>query len=347
MTPQETAEAERLQRRNVFLADNEADPESCRLLAGDASFRKYWRVHHRGVRRVLMDAPPAHEDIVPFITVTEMLRECGLMVPRIYAHDTAQGWIIMEDLGDSLFARVLEKSAKQEEVFYHTAIENLLLLHDAPADIYARLSPYDSATYMREVSLFCDWFMPQLVGTEIAASLRESYLDVWRGLLAEAPLQEDVLVHRDYHAENLLWQGQQMGTHRVGVLDYQDALRGDAAYDVVSLLEDARRDVAPEVVHASYSFYIESSGEDPDAFQLRYQLLGAQRNSKIIGIFTRLAARDNKHHYLKLLPRVWSHLERDMRHPYLAPLRHWVKENVPFKTRNLSQVDVSIGSLAA
>ena len=332
-------------RRATFLDEHGADPQSCTLLAGDASFRKYWRITHNNQQRVLMDAPPAHEDIVPFISVTNMLRDAGLHVPRIYEYDTHQGWIILEDLGDGLFAKLLMRDASREEQFYRTAIDNLLHLHDAPHDIYEELAPYNQATYLREVSLFTDWFLPQLLGKEKAAILREEYLALWEALLADAPLQEDVLVHRDYHAENLLWMPQEDGLRRVGMLDYQDALRGDAAYDLVSLLEDARRDVSPGLADEMLSYYIDASGEDEDTFRLRYQLLGAQRNSKIIGIFTRLAVRDDKPHYLSFLPRVWGLLERDMRHPSLKPLREWVYANVPNKQRNLSSVDRIIGGL--
>jgi aminoglycoside/choline kinase family phosphotransferase len=333
---------ERALRRSAFLRAQDANPEDCTLLAGDASFRKYWRIRQDGVRRVLMDAPPAQEDIAPFIAVTHMLREAGLRVPRIYAHDTKEGWAILEDLGDRLFARVLKEHPQNEESLYCCAVDNLLHLHDAPERMYAALPAYDLPTYMREVALFADWYLPHILGQQAANALRGEYLSIWEAILRAASLQQDVLVHRDYHAENLLWMPNEEGLARVAMLDYQDALRGDAAYDLVSLLEDARRDVPLQLATDMLRYYVMDAGEDPEAFAWRYHVLGAQRNCKIIGIFMRLAIRDAKPAYLALLPRVWAHLERGLRHPALAELRHWVRTHVPAHLRHVQTTTLGV-----
>jgi aminoglycoside/choline kinase family phosphotransferase len=209
-----------------------------------------------------------------------------------------------------------------------------------------RPATYDSTVYLREISLFSDWFLPQALGADAATALRDGYVTLWRDLLEQASLAQSVLVHRDYHADNLLWQPHAQGIARVGMLDFQDALMGDAAYDMVSLLEDARRDVAETTVNACLQRYIAESGEDAENFLRRYAVLGAQRNAKIIGIFTRLAVRDGKPHYLHYLPRVWQHFERDLQHPALAPLKAWVDAHVPANMRHLSQIDMRIGSIA-
>jgi aminoglycoside/choline kinase family phosphotransferase len=165
-----------------------------------------------------------------------------------------------------------------------------------------------------------------------------SYLACWKTLLAASSLQTNCFVHRDYHADNLMWLAARSGHAKIGLLDFQDALRGDAAYDVVSLLEDARRDVSPELAAKMRALYVAKSGVDASQFDAAYALLAAQRNAKIIGIFTRLAARDGKLHYLDFLPRVWRYFESDVTHPTLAPLAAWLALHVPYEKRVLQHI---------
>lgn len=315
-----------------------------RMLAGDASFRRYERVEHEGRALVLMDAPPPWEDVRPFAAVTQLLVQAQLSVPTILAADEAEGFLLLEDLGDAVFTRVLQAQPEQENLLYAAAIDALVTLQrEAKADA---LAAYDLPVYLREVALLVEWFLPQVLGMDAARALRDDYLRRWQSVLEAAPLKQSVLVHRDYHADNLLWLESREAHRRVGMLDYQDALRGDPAYDLVSLLEDARRDVDAATVRACYAQFLAATGEDAAAFGQRYAVLGAQRNAKIIGIFTRLCVRDGKAHYLSYLPRVWAHFMADLAHPALAPIRSFVEAHVPPAWRGSFTPDMTRGGMA-
>lgn len=320
-------------------------------LAGDASFRRYERVTMAGRPAVLMDAPPPWEDVRPFVKVTQVLKSLGLNAPGIVAADEEQGFLLLEDLGDASFTRVLKAAPEQELTLYQAAISALAVLQGRCKDTDPHVPPYDDAVYMREVMLFADWFLPQVCGCEKALALKAEYTALWQGILRTAGLRQSVLVHRDYHADNLLWLPEREGIARVGMLDYQDALMGDPLYDVISLLEDARRDVKAEHVQACYAQFIRETGEeDVLGAERRYAILAAQRNLKIIGIFTRLCVRDGKPHYLDYLPRVWGHMMRDAQdarlRPHLAALHAFLDAHVPASARGIISVDPSRGSLA-
>lgn len=313
-------------------------------LAGDASFRRYERVQEAGRQAVLMDAPPPFEDVRPFLHVSALLGEAGLSAPAILEADPDEGFLLLEDLGDDSFSRILARGQEKEEALYLAAMDALLRIQ---GNVTAQaVAPYDTQVYLREVSLFSDWFLPQVLGVAKARSLRERYLGIWADILEANRLLQSVMVHRDYHADNLLWLPQRQDEGRVGMIDYQDALAGDPLYDVVSLLEDARRDVAADTVEAAFRRYIEGAGLEEAAARAHYAVLGAQRNSKIVGIFTRLAVRDGKPHYLSFLPRVWNHLERDLMHSALAPLKQFIDLHVPASARGVIEVDASRGALS-
>lgn len=314
-------------------------------LAGDASFRRYERVVDVGRHAVLMDAPPPFEDVKPFVHVTGLLANAGLSVPSIIGADVDEGFLLLEDLGDASYSRVLRNDVSHEEEFYLAAMDALLMLQQRvnPENI----APYDAAVYLREVALFSDWFLPQVLGLSAAQSLRSDYLEIWGDILAQANLGQGCMVHRDYHADNLLWLADRKGAARVGMIDYQDALVGSPLYDVVSLLEDARRDVSEATVDSAFRRFVNAAGMREEHARQHFAVLGAQRNLKIIGIFTRLAVRDGKPHYLGYLPRVWGHLMRDLSHPAMAALRTFIDQHTPPSVRGAIGVDVSIGSLHA
>ena len=312
-----------------------------RMLAGDASFRRYERVEHEGIITVLMDAPPPWEDVRPFVSISQRMEDAGVSVPRILAADEEQGFLLLEDLGDAVFTRVLAADPAQELTLYRAAVDALLVLQ-RDEQPQGAVGLYDRAVYLREVALFAEWFLPQVVGMERARTLRAEWLEAWDAVLQTVPLQQRVLVHRDYHADNLLWLADREGHRAVGMLDYQDALWGDAAYDLVSLLEDARRDVAADTVAECYARFAAHQSED---FASRYAVLGAQRNAKIIGIFTRLCVRDGKPHYLHYQPRVWAHFLHDLQHDALAPVRAFIEAHVPAQWRGRFEADTSIGGI--
>jgi hypothetical protein len=314
--------------------------DAARPLAGDASHRRYLRLGPDRGRpaAVLMDAPPEKgEDVRPFVAVTHWLRHQGFSAPAISAADTARGFLLLEDLGDDLFTRLLIRSPTLEVELYSAAVDLLAELAAIPAPAVlgpsgcrVDLPPYDGAVLARESALIREWWLPAATGAMPAPDLAAEFDALVAGATAMVEPVRDVLVLRDYHADNLIWFPQRAGIARVGLLDYQDALAGHAAYDLVSLLEDARRDTSAELRDAMIARYLERrTMVDPTAFRAAYSVLGAQRNLKIAGIFTRLAIRDGKPRYLDLIPRVWGHLMRDLSHPALASLAKWVARHLP------------------
>ncbi len=299
-------------------------------LAADASSRSYDRLidEQSGKTAILMNAPiDIESNIVTFKQVTETLRGYGLSAPEVYHTDAINGFLLIEDLGDDLFKRICGHTPEMEWQLYEAAIDVLAELHTHNAPL--ELPRYDAQTYLREARLLTDWYLPAATGALGPAALPEEYDRLINEACALLPTDGLVLVQRDYHAENLLWLPQRSGIKRVGLLDYQDALAGHPAYDLVSLLEDARRDTSPELQAAMITRYLAAKGVDEKGFIMSYNILGAQRNLKIIGIFTRLYLRDGKATYLDLIPRVWAHLMRDLMHPALAGLQSWVKQNLP------------------
>ncbi|WP_265587916.1 aminoglycoside phosphotransferase family protein [Sphingomicrobium arenosum] len=294
-------------------------------LAGDASFRRYFRVvHPEQGRGVLMDAPPEHEDSRPFIAIAEHLDAQGLRAPRILHRDLEAGLLLLEDFGDRRVAPVLASSQGDERAIYADAVDTLVKLHEAP--LPRGIEPYDETVLKREVDLFVDWYLPALGVEDIDRDgFDAAWKAAWPGLLARTAAHP-VLVLRDYHADNLML----LDEGGLGLLDFQDALAGHAAYDLVSLLQDARRDVDPALESEMRDRFIQRSGiEDRATFLADYELMGAQRNVKILGIFTRLWKRDGKSSYLKFQPRMWGLVERNLAHPALAPVADWFDRNVP------------------
>ncbi|WP_265571509.1 aminoglycoside phosphotransferase family protein [Sphingomicrobium nitratireducens] len=309
----------------VFLAAAGWGDAAVSPLAGDASFRRYFRVDHPAHgRAVLMDAPPEHEDSRPFIAIAEHLDAQGLRAPRILARDLEKGLLLLEDFGDRRVGPVLAEDAGEERAIYEAAVDTLVALGKKP--LPQGLAPYDEEALVREVMLFPDWYADAVEMPPVAA---EAYLEAWRaawpGVLARSAAHP-VLVLRDYHADNLML----LDEGGLGLLDFQDALAGHPAYDLVSLLQDARRDVSPALERAMLDRYMDKAAiADRETFEADYQLLGAQRNTKILGIFTRLWKRDGKPHYLSLQPRVWGLLERNLAHPAVAPVADWFEAHVP------------------
>jgi aminoglycoside/choline kinase family phosphotransferase len=311
----------------AFLADAGWGGAAIVPLAGDASFRRYFRVVDGGRRAVLMDAPPPHEDPRPFIAIAEHLLADGFAAPRIFARDLEEGLVLIEDFGDLRVKEHLDADPADEPATYRRAVDLLADLHRLPA---ADLPPYDRAVYQREAGLLTQWYCPA-VALDVDG---ESYTRAWDMVLpiVERSASPTVTVLRDYHAENIMLIDR-AASHGLGLLDFQDALAGHPAYDLVSLLQDARRDVPAEIEAAMLAHY-KAIARPPADFDAAYAVLGAQRNAKIIGIFTRLWKRDGKPRYLSFLPRMWELLERDLNHPALAPVADWFAANVPADKRH-------------
>lgn len=298
-------------------------------LPGDASFRRYVRLHLPEGSAMLMDAPPVHEDVRPFARVARHLTAMGYSAPRLLAGDEDAGFLLLEDLGDATYTRELARGA-DERALYAMAVDLLIDLHRRTDAVASGIPPYDDARLLAEAALLIDWYMPAATDAAVAGDARESYLAAWRAVLPLARRIPDTLVLRDYHVDNLMVVAGRAGLAACGLLDFQDAVIGPASYDLVSLLEDARRDLAPGLVDAMLARYLAAFPKlDAEAFRASYAILGAQRNAKIIGIFTRLCRRDGKPRYLAHIPRVWRLLEGDLAHPALAPVRAWFDRHLP------------------
>jgi len=294
-------------------------------LAGDASFRRYFRLTRGEQTALLMDAPPPQEDPAPFLRAARWLDANGMRAPLILAEQAEQGLVLLEDFGTARMRDYLDDHAADEMDVYAGAVDALVALRALPPGPFLN---YSISEYMREVRLFTEWYCPaQRLYADVAG-----FTAAWESALRDLlPRQRPgVTVLRDYHAENIMLLG---ALNKQGLLDFQDALVGHPAYDLVSLLQDARRDVSPHVEAAMIDRYLAATGDDRETFLADYARLGAQRNTKIVGIFVRLWKRDGKARYLDLIPRVWRQLERDLAHPALAPVAAWFEANVPATLR--------------
>ena len=292
-------------------------------LAGDASFRRYFRVVHGDRTAVLMDAPPPHEDPRPFIAVAEWLTARGLSAPEILGRDLDRGLLLLDDFGDDRLREALDLDPKRETELYELATDVLVQLHQHGP--MPGLRPHGLEQWLEELKLFLEWYCPA-VGADVDEA---GYQAAWTEVLA--PVAQDglgpVTVLRDYHAENIMLVGGREGVGHFGLLDFQDAVAGDPAYDLASVLEDARRDVPAEIERAMIGRYVAATGSS-EAFEAAYWALAAQRNTRILGVFTRLWKRDNKPHYRRFQPRMWGLLERDLDRPHLRPVREWFDRNI-------------------
>jgi hypothetical protein len=306
------------------------------LLAGDASFRRYYRLSDGARRAVLMDAPPPHEAIGPYVSIAAALRDYGFSAPEVFAEDDDVGLALIEDFGDDTYTRLLA-AGSDERALYGLAIDTLVALQrTAGARGLPDLPQYDEERLLAEALLLVDWYVPAILGHRLPPEDRESYVAAWHRLLPQTSGSGPTLVLRDFHVDNLMLLRERPGVRRCGLLDFQDAVRGPASYDLVSLIEDARRDVSPGLRDMMTARYLDAFPDlDRAQFRRSAAILAAQRNCKIIGIFTRLARRDAKPQYLGHIPRVWRLLVEDLRDPALAPLAGWIDRHLPPRLRRV------------
>lgn len=307
-----------------FLASAGWSGAAIEPLAGDASFRRYFRIRQGEKTAMLMDAPPPNEDPQPFLRAARWLDGNGMRAPLILAEDAARGLVLLEDFGETRMRDYLDQWPGDEREVYRAAVDALVDLHRLPAGPFL---DYSMSEYQREARLFIEWYCPaQKLYVDVPG-----YTAAWEKALSPLLSRQRpaVTVLRDYHAENLMLLG---SLKKQGLLDFQDALAGHRAYDLVSLLQDARRDVSPDLEAEMFDHYTRKAKPD-DHFLADYARLGAQRNAKIVGIFVRLWKRDGKPRYLDLIPRVWGLLERDLSHPALEPVARWFDANIPAELR--------------
>ncbi|HIJ63678.1 MAG TPA: phosphotransferase [Rhodospirillaceae bacterium] len=319
---------------DAFLTRHGWPPQARRPLAGDASFRHYHRLADNGRRAVLMDAPPPQEDVRPFVLIARHLAALGLSTPALLAVDETAGLLLLEDFGDDTFTRLLDAGTAADDL-YALAIDCVAALHRlGAAAIPAGLPAYDDQRLLTEALLLTDWYLPKVTGGRLADTAREDYAALWRELFPLARAMPDTLVLRDFHVDNLMRLPGRPGVAACGLLDFQDAVAGPLTYDLMSLLEDARRDLDPALVSAMRRRYLDAfPALDREAFDLSWTVLAAQRHAKVIGIFTRLEQRDGKPVYLRHIPRVWHLLEAALAHPRLGRLKAWLDRHLPAELR--------------
>jgi hypothetical protein len=337
-------------------------------LLGDASTRRYERLRLvGGTSLIFMDQPPSLESppcppgateqerralgfnamyrlaagrIAAFVACAGYLRERGLSAPRVIASDAPAGFALLEDLGDNLYARLMGRAGR-EAMLYDAAIDVLVLLHaEAPPPVLVSegaswpLLVYDDLALKTAGELFLEWLPRLIPGLEFGEEAVAEWEAVWVPVRARAVAGAEVFCHRDYHAENLIWLPKRAGTARVGLLDFQDALRAHPAWDLSMLLHDARRDVSVERGEASLARYLAARPDvEPEGLQADFHALGALNMARILGIFARLVVRDGKPRYRAMMPRLWRYMDRCLAAPAPAGLAPWIARFVPAEAR--------------
>jgi aminoglycoside/choline kinase family phosphotransferase len=320
--------ADRAELRRNFLAHAGLPYEQILALPADASFRRYFRLLGAPRPALVMDAPPGREDVRPFVKIARHLRRLGLSAPEILAVDDALGFVLLEDFGEDTFTRLLN-SGEDPKPLYELAVDALAALHRHPAALEIELPDYEGETLIAAAALLPQWYLPARRGANDPAAENE-FRAIWADILNTLPPAPRTLVIRDFHVDNLMLLPGRDGVAACGILDFQDAATGARPYDLMSLLQDARRDLPPDLEPAMIERYHERANtEDRPAFDAWYQVLAAQRHCRILGVFVRLDVRDAKPGYLPHLPRVAAQLARAVETPRLASLRAWLRRYLP------------------
>ena len=334
-----------------------------RDLAGDASTRRYERLVGPKGHAVLMDWPRAREaavpsgqksysqiahlavDIRPFVAVCDYLHGLGLAAPEIFARDLDAGLLLSEDLGDDLYGPAIDEGRGPGGVtldeMYRAGIDALISLQSQPAPFFLPVGDgtrhevphFDDGIFRAELDVPLDWYFPHVLGHEASPDQRADYKNIWSGLRPLIDAGPRTLFLRDFHSPNIIWLKRNEGVKRVGLIDFQDALIGNRAYDVVSFLQDARKDVPPEREAAMLALYVsraksELTDFNEDEFRAAYAALGAERALRLIGLWPRLLHRDGKSQYMAHMPRTMGYLKRNLAHPALKPLKTWLDANM-------------------
>jgi hypothetical protein len=358
-----SARVQRLQQKWQFLAENGWGAARIAYLQGDASQRRYARLDRAGARAILMDAPRqpdgpivrdgkpysriAHlaENVRPFIAIDLALRRSGFSAPEIFASDAELGLLLLEDLGDRVFGREVAAGGDQSRL-WRAAVDALIAMRALPRDrrlplpdgSVHELPRFDRSALEIEIGLLLDWYWPMLNGADAPPRIRESFAAAWAPHLDRLMSLEPGWFLRDVHSPNLIWLPERHGIARVGLIDFQDALAEHFAFDLASLLQDARLDVPAALEDELLAYYCQTVGAreadfDPRAFIIAYRTFGAQRTTRLVGLWVRLLRRDGKPHYLQHMPRTWRYLERNLAHPDLADLKSWYDANIPIEQR--------------
>ncbi len=310
--------------RNEFIASQGWAGAAVEALPGDASRRRYFRLKKNGQARLVMDMPPHPEErFAEFVLLADHLRAMGLSAPEVFAADAANGFALIEDFGEDTFTRLLN-AGHAPEPLYETAIAAMAELQMKSDGAALAIKNYDTAAMTDEISWFIDWYAPALWQRKVTADERAEFQTIVRGVFDSLPFIRPTLLLRDFHVDNFMWLPVRDGLRRCGILDFQDAKWGSAAYDLVSVLEDARRDIDPALARKLYDQYLALRPDiNKEAFKAHYAAMAMLRHARVLGFLIRVWVRDGKPQYLQFMPRVERQFAAALAHPIAAPLRDW------------------------
>jgi len=326
----------REKEKEIFLNNLKYTKAKRTLIAGDASYRKYERLLLDNKKTlILMDAPPEYEDIKPFISIAKYLKKLGLSAPKIFHSDVVNGFILLEDFGDATYTRILNNNYN-EEALYQLATDVLIKLHSSvdKKTIPDCIKIFSRERIINEISLINDWYIPLKGKNHLNRSAKDEYIEIWNNLIPHSQSVKSSIILFDYHVDNLLLLEKRKSYKACGILDFQDATYGPITYDLMSLLEDARRNVEPQIIEKMKLKYLSSFPEiNKEDFQVSWAIMSAQRHLRVLGTFARLNVRDNKPQYMEHIPRLWKYMDICLKHPALSELKHWINTNIEPKIR--------------
>ena len=317
----------RLDQINVFLESNQIKQKKIEAINSDASFRRYFRV----AGKILMDADPTLvDDLDAFINIDNLLISISLNAPKIYSIDKENGFLLLEDLGDNLFSKVL--NANNEESLYKKAIDILIYLHDRNINQFSKnnlVENYSDEKLISESELFIEWYIKRHLNIKINENQINEFKEIFSKIITSLKLKYDTLVLRDFHVDNLVLQHSRSGLRQVGLLDFQDAVLGQSSYDLISLIEDVRRPISSELKTSLIKYFIDATGYNSEQLDNEMAFYSVQRNLKILGIFCRLSIRDQKSQYMKFNDNAWQFINNNLKNPLMIDIYEWLKLNLP------------------
>ena len=317
----------RINQINDFLKSNKIETKNLIPIKNDASFRKYFRVD----KKILMDADPnLGEDVSSFININHLLTDFRLNVPEIYSIDKENGFLLLEDLGENIFSKIL--NSKNEEQLYKQAIEVLAEIYKKNLEEFSNFSfleKYSIEKLQDESQLFIEWYLKKYLDIDITDTDIQDFKEIISKIFNALNTNFEKLVLRDYHVDNLILQNSKSGLKKVGILDFQDAVIGSSSYDLISIVEDVRRPISNDLKNKLIKYFIDLTGYEVNQLEKELAFYSVQRNLKILGIFSRLNLRDNKPRYMLYNDNAWKYIESNLDNPTMINLKIWLRKILP------------------
>ena len=317
----------RINQINNFLKSNKIETKNLIPIKNDASFRKYFRVD----KKILMDADPnLGEDVSSFININHLLTDFRLNVPEIYSIDRENGFLLLEDLGENIFSKIL--NSENEEQLYKQAIEVLAEIYKKNLEEFSNFSfleKYSIEKLQDESQLFLEWYLKKYLDIDITDTDIQDFKEIISKIFNALNTNFEKLVLRDYHVDNLILQNSKSGLKKVGILDFQDAVIGSSSYDLISIVEDVRRPISNDLKNKLIEYFIDLTGYEVNQLEKELAFYSVQRNLKILGIFSRLNLRDNKPRYMLYNDNAWKYIESNLDNPTMINLKIWLRKILP------------------